>query len=586
MRLTQNAAGRWRFESFGELIGYDGENLAYQVRIAVDQSVEAAGWDWYADFEYSDGTKAPLPLLLQEDTLTATVTKAYLIPGAAIMQLRAVQDEAVKKSNYDRVMVEWAINATDELEAPEQDFWDEYAAQVALLRNEAAAFAGEAETQAERAERAADRGPYIGEGGYWYVWDNSVGDYTNSGVFSGGEAPYIGENGNWFIGPEDSGVSAAGAPGPRGEPGRDGQPGRDGEPGAPGKDGQPGQDGAPGAPGADGKDGADGVGVTKVQQTTTSNADGGTNVITITLSNGQTFTFNVKNGSKGSTGEPGKDGARGPEGPPGADGKSFTVNGRYDTLAALKAAHPTGSAGEAYAVGSVESNIIYVWSDDLNDWDPIGALQGPVGPAGADGKDGAQGAPGADGVSVTSVTQTTTSNADGGENVITVTLSNGMTSTFKVKNGSKGSDGYVGADGKAATIEVGSVTTGAAGSNASVTNAGTANAAKLNFTIPRGQTGEQGPAGPNQVSTSTATNISGLLKGNGSAVSAAVAGTDYTTPANVDTRALNLMNRSNAVNAANTSYTTVMARGIALVREDQVGSVSVPNGCIVLVFTP
>ena len=39
MRLTSNAAGRWRFESFGELIGYDGENLAYQVRIAVDESV-------------------------------------------------------------------------------------------------------------------------------------------------------------------------------------------------------------------------------------------------------------------------------------------------------------------------------------------------------------------------------------------------------------------------------------------------------------------------------------------------------------------------------------------------------------------
>ena len=37
---------------------------------------------------------------------------------------------------------------------------------------------------------------------------------------------------------------------------------------------------------------------------------------------------------------------------------------------------------------------------------------------------------------------------------------------------------------------------------------------------------------------------SGLLKGNGSAVSAAVPGTDYTTPANVDTRALALLNRS------------------------------------------
>lgn len=80
--------------------------------------------------------------------------------------------------------------------------------------------------------------------------------------------------------------------------------------------------------------------------------------------------------------------------------------------------------------------------------------------------------------------------------------------------------------------------------------------------------------------------VAGLLKGNGSAVSAAVPGTDYTTPANVDTRVQALLNRSNAVNVANTNYTTVMARGIVLVSEDQVSSVSVPNGCIVLVYTP
>ena len=592
MRLTSNAAGRWRFESFGELIGYDGENLAYQVRIAVDESVEAAGWDWYADFEYSDGTKAPLPLLLQEDTLTATVTKAYLIPGAAIMQLRAVQGEIVKKTNYDRVMVEWAINATEELEAPEQDFWDEYAAQVALLRNEAAAFAGEAETQAERAERAADRGPYIGEGGYWYVWDNSVGDYANSGVFSGGEAPYIGANGNWFIGPEDSGVSAAGAPGPRGERGEQGLPGERGPQGIQGEQGLQGErgeaftyedftsaqlealrgpqglqgiqgerglQGERGQSGERGPQGDPGTAATvKVGSVTTGAAGSNAAVTNSGNANAAVLNFTIP---RGATGE------RGPQGDPGADGKSFTVNGRYDTLAALKAAHPSGSAGEAYAVGSVESNIIYVWNDDLNDWDPIGALQGPVGPAGADGKDGqdgAQGAPGADGVSVTSVTQTTTSNADGGTNVITVTLSNGQTFTFNVKNGSKGSQGEPGADGKDGQD-------GAPGANGKDGQ--------------DGAQGEQGPAGPNQVSTSTATNISGLLKGNGSAVSAAVAGTDYTTPANVDTRALALLNRSNAVNAANTNYTTVMARGIALAREDQAGSVSVPNGCIVLVFT-
>jgi hypothetical protein len=55
--------------------------------------------------------------------------------------------------------------------------------------------------------------------------------------------------------------------------------------------------------GEDGKDGINGVSVTSVRQTTTSNADGGTNVITITLSNGNNYTFSVINGSKGSNGD-------------------------------------------------------------------------------------------------------------------------------------------------------------------------------------------------------------------------------------------------------------------------------------------
>lgn len=38
-----------------------------------------------------------------------------------------------------------------------------------------------------------------------------------------------------------------------------------------------------------------------------------------------------------------------------------------------------------------------------------------------------------------------------------------------------------------------------------------------------------GPAGPNEVSTTTATNITGLIKGNGSTIVQAVAGEDYET---------------------------------------------------------
>jgi hypothetical protein len=48
---------------------------------------------------------------------------------------------------------------------------------------------------------------------------------------------------------------------------------------------------------------------------------------------------------------------------------------------------------------------------------------------------------GKDGVSVVSVTQTTTSTVDDGKNVITVTLSNGNVSTFRIKNGAKGGNG-------------------------------------------------------------------------------------------------------------------------------------------------
>jgi hypothetical protein len=45
------------------------------------------------------------------------------------------------------------------------------------------------------------------------------------------------------------------------------------------------------------------------------------------------------------------------------------------------------------------------------------------------------------------------------------------------------------ADGQAATVSIGTITTGSAGSNATVTNSGTTSAAVLDFTIPRGDAG-------------------------------------------------------------------------------------------------
>ena len=59
-----------------------------------------------------------------------------------------------------------------------------------------------------------------------------------------------------------------------------------------------------------------------------------------------------------------------------------------------------------------------------------------------------------------------------------------------------GPTGPTGATGVAATITVGTTTTGDAGTDATVTNSGTAEAAILDFTIPQGPTGPTGIEGP------------------------------------------------------------------------------------------
>lgn len=77
----------------------------------------------------------------------------------------------------------------------------------------------------------------------------------------------------------------------------------------------------------------------------------------------------------------------------------------------------------------------------------IDYFDGKDGQPGKDGAPGVNGKDGTNGVGIDSVTQTTTSYDDDGNNVITVTLTNGTKSTFKVQNGSKGSPGANGKDG-------------------------------------------------------------------------------------------------------------------------------------------
>lgn len=94
--------------------------------------------------------------------------------------------------------------------------------------------------------------------------------------------------------------------------------------------------------------------------------------------------------------------------------------------------------------------------------------------------------------------------------------------------------GPAGADGIAATITIGVVATGAAGTEAIVSNAGTSSAAVLNFTIPKGsdgQKGDTGPAGADGGRWYTGTGITGESTAEGvfasSGVADAVAGDMY-----------------------------------------------------------
>ena len=82
-------------------------------------------------------------------------------------------------------------------------------------------------------------------------------------------------------------------------------------------------------------------------------------------------------------------GPPGPQGPKGDPGDSYTVKGLYTTLSALQSAHPTGSEGDAWFVGTSDSNVVYQWDVDQSAWVNIGVLKGPKGDTGDTGPAGA-----------------------------------------------------------------------------------------------------------------------------------------------------------------------------------------------------
>lgn len=150
-----------------------------------------------------------------------------------------------------------------------------------------------------------------------------------------------------------------------------GKKGDKGEKGDPGEKGDKGDDGAPGPQGVQGT-------TPQFEIGTTDTGEAG-----VTLShNGNVYTFNFTI----------------PKGEDGADGKSFSIRGDYATEADLLKAHPKGTDGEAYFVGSTNNPDLYVWLTDKKEWFNYGPIKGVKGDKGDKGEKGDKGDKGDDGL--------------------------------------------------------------------------------------------------------------------------------------------------------------------------------------------
>ena len=204
-------------------------------------------------------------------------------------------------------------------------------------------------------------------------------------------------------------------------------------------------------------------------------------------------------GVKGDTGERGEQGIQ---------GYSFrTVNTALSASGSVQIANITPSTGIQVGDKLIDSNSD-VWEVvTVNAEDVVVGAAAVTNIKGAKGDQGEQGPAGEDGTGVNikgSVANAAALPGEGQPGDAYVLLDTGTLAVWdegqqkfvdtgaQIK-GPKGDTGAQGDPGTAATVQVGTVSTGEAGSQASVTNAGNENAAVFNFTIPRGAQGVAGP---------------------------------------------------------------------------------------------
>jgi len=204
----------------------------------------------------------------------------------------------------------------------------------------------------------------------------------------------------------------------------------------------------------------------------------------------------------------GAQGAIGPIGPQGTSVTSVEVNaqdqlviGTSDGGTFVTTNTVVGDDGAAAAtISSVAVSDTGVLTLTLSDNTVLTATGVSKGDDGQDGIDGAD---------ATITVGTTTTGVEGTNAIVTNTGASAQDAVFNftIPVGASGTDGTTPVkgvdydDGSAATISVGSVTTGVEGTSASVTNIGTSSEATFDFTIPVGASGSDGNAGTIAVGT-------------------------------------------------------------------------------------
>ena len=287
-----------------------------------------------------------------------------------------------------------------------------------------------------------------------------------------------------------------------------------------GEKGDTGAKGDAGVKGQDGAKGADGITPTLKVGTVTTLAAGSNATVTMSKNNNEyTLNFGIPKGNKGDTGASGGSGettvvnptitigtvtngdtasatitgdspnytlnlvlpkgdkgAKGDAGAKGADGITPTIAVGTTT---------TGEAGTNAEVTMSKSGTTYTFNFTI----PKG-VKGDTGAAGTKGDKGEKGDPFTY-ADFTSEQLAALKGAKGDKGEKGETGADGVAGA----KGDKGDRGEKGADGVTPTFTIGTITTGAAGSTATVTITGTAPNYVLNFTIPKGDKGDTGEAG-------------------------------------------------------------------------------------------